>query len=362
MKPFHAKTASEQLADHLREELLRGRWTGTMPGQHQLLTELGTGMETIRSALEILQKQGYLKAQGKGKRRLITIPEEAQITSLKVRVLPYDEENKIAPFVLDFVRMAHDDGHQVEIQGKTLYDLKMNADKVSRYVSRFPADAWVVVSGKGEVLKWFSEQDFPTFALFGRIRDIEIASVNVRPYEAISEFVNRLLDQGHRRIVWMVRGERRKPRPGALEQHFLDLLESRGIEVGSYHLPEWDESREGLERCLDQLFRFSPPTAIIVTEAQLYLAVQNSVNRRGMRVPEDLSMVCMDVFENDPSLDWITPQVSHYRWHWQPVSRRMMKWLHNVAIGKKDLAQTFLEAEYVEGETIGPVPDPGSAS
>jgi DNA-binding LacI/PurR family transcriptional regulator len=106
---------------------------------------------------------------------------------------------------------------------------------------------------------------------------------------------------------------------------------------------------------LNSLFQVSPPTAFLATEPQLFLAVQNSVVRRGLQVPQDISMVCMDAFESDPSFEWITPRVSHYRWRWRPVSRRLMRWLDNTARGKKDRRQVKLGAEYVEGETIGPV-------
>ena len=354
--PFKILNPSEQLAAHLGEELRRGRWKGTMPGQARLVSELGVGTETIRNALVQLEREGLLVSQGKRRRRRIVLPEEFSAPGLRIHLLPHGRENAIAPYVLDFVRLAEEAGHRVEIQPKTLQELKSDPKTVANYVEANPADAWVVVAALGEVLDWFASQPVPAFALFGRISGIDIASVNVRPFGAIRKFLDRLVDEGHRRIVWMVRRDRREPRPAALEQFFLDHLASRGIHANrNFNLPEWTETPEGLEAALDKLLRITPPTALLATEPHLFLAVQNSLLRRGLKVPDDVSMVCMDVFESDPSFDWMTPRVSHYRWRWRLVSRRLMRWLDNVARGKVDRKQLRLDADYIEGETLAPV-------
>lgn len=356
-QPFRIQSPSEQLVAHLKEELRRGRWRKTMPGQARLVAELGVGTETVRNALVQLENEGLLIPQGVGRRRQIAESKSATTPGLRVHLLPYDRNNAIAPYVLDFVRLVEEAGHEVEIQEKTLQDLRMDPRKVKKFVESNPADAWVAAGAQSDVLEWFASQPTPAFALFGRIGGTGIASVNVRPFKVIGRFLDRLVDHGHRRIVWIVRRDRREPEPAALEQFYLDHLSSRGISTSrNYNLPEWTETPAGLEACLDRLFQVTPPTAVIATEPHLFLAVQHSLTRRGFQVPRDLSMLCMDTFEDDPSFDWITPKVSHYRWRWRPVSRRLMGWLENVARGKTDRRQTRLEAEYVEGETIGPAP------
>lgn len=90
----------------------------------------------------------------------------------------------------------------MEVQSKTLQGLKMEPELVSRYVQANPADAWVMVAASSKVLHWFASQPTPAIALFGRIGEIDIASVNVRPFKVIERFLDRLLEHGHRRIVW----------------------------------------------------------------------------------------------------------------------------------------------------------------
>lgn len=76
---------------------------------------------------------------------------------------------------------------------------------------------------------------------------------------AYAEVVERLVNLGHRRIVNLVREERRKPTPGFLDRFFLEQLRNHGIQTGPYHLPDWEDTPEGLQHLLDSLFQHTPP-------------------------------------------------------------------------------------------------------
>ncbi|MFN7342838.1 MAG: substrate-binding domain-containing protein, partial [bacterium] len=85
---------------------------------------------------------------------------------------------------------------------------------------------------------------------------------------ALRVAVRRLINLGHRRIVMMVREERRKPTPGLSERAFIQELESNGIKTGSYNLPDWEDNVDDFHRCLNSLFKHTPPTALILDEMQ----------------------------------------------------------------------------------------------
>jgi DNA-binding GntR family transcriptional regulator len=46
------------VAEHLRAELLRGSFGGTMPGVNPLVAELGVNLKTVKSALRRLEDEG----------------------------------------------------------------------------------------------------------------------------------------------------------------------------------------------------------------------------------------------------------------------------------------------------------------
>ncbi len=162
----------------------------------------------------------------------------------------------------------------------------------------------------------------------------------------------RLLELGHRRIVLIARTARRLPTPGLTEQAFLSELRAVGVHTGPFNLPAWEESVGGFHQCVDSLFAKTPPTALVVDEAPLFIAALQHLNGRGLRVPEDVSMVCTDA---DAAFEWCHPSIAHIAWDSAPVVRRAVRWAKHVGLGKRDLTQTLTRSEFIEGGTIGPV-------
>ena len=230
-------------------------------------------------------------------------------------------------------------------------DLGMDVGRVSRFVRKTKADAWIVCAGSREVLEWFSAQPVPAFALFGRRDGLPIAAAGPATHFVCIEATRHLLALGHRRIVSLCRRERRKPGPGMTEQAVLDEIAAHGVPTSDYNLPDWEESPDGLQKLLDSLFRVTPPTAMLIDEAPLFAAVQQFLANRSIRVPRQLSLVFTT---NDPTFAWCIPSISHIRWDTAPVIRRVVQWAANVSHGKKDLRQTLTPAEFVVGGTIGP--------
>jgi DNA-binding LacI/PurR family transcriptional regulator len=128
-------------------------------------------------------------------------------------------------------------------------------------------------------------------------------------------------------------------------------LAAHGITTGDFNLPDWEESKEGFLTLLDALFSTTPPTALILEEAYLYNAAFHYLAKRGLRVPEDVSLICTDY---NPDFTWCEPSVAQIHWDYRPVVRRVVRWAANVSQGKDDRRQTLTKAEFISGGTIGP--------
>jgi len=232
----------------------------------------------------------------------------------------------------------------------------MNPQRVAELVERTKADAWIVVAASLEVLDWFASRPKPAFALFGPMSGVCLAGAGPRKAPAVTKATRTLLGLGHRRIAMLVRPRRRHPHPGVPERAFLDELQAHGIVPAPYHLPEWEESPERFHAMLESIFRVTPPTALIVDEAALFVAVMQFCLSRRLRVPEDLSLICTDA---DPAFAWCRRSIAHIDWNRGPVLRRVFQWADQLSRGKSDLRQTGSVARFVPGETIGPVPRSG---
>jgi hypothetical protein len=230
-----------------------------------------------------------------------------------------------------------------------LVDLKMNVRRIAAMVDQNPADAWLVIAGSQELLQWFLTRKIAVMAMFGRRRELPVAGVGPDKVPATASATRELIRLGHKRIVYLTRRLRRLPRPGATEQSFLNEMAAHGVTPSPYNLPDWEESVEGFHARLDALVQITPPTALILDEVPLFLAAQQFLAENGIRVPEDVSLICTDTSQD---FAWCRRSVAHIRWDSLAVVRRVVRWAANVSRGKEDLRQTLTAAKFVAGGTI----------
>jgi len=344
---------TDQVADLLREGMLSGRWRDTLPGRDQLAVELGVSHTTMEAAMRRLTKEGLLVSQGTGKRRRIVLSESHVVPrDFRIHFLSYESFSPGLPQTLDLLAQLRKAGFAVEAAPKSLLDLDMDAKRVARLVQQNPADAWIIASGSREVLEWFSQQPAPSYAYFGNKADIPIAGCSVR--RNMTVLTRRLFELGHRRIVLLVREEHLKPKLSFFASLFMESLQEMGLSPNSYNLPAWGYQPEGLRRCLDALYKVTPPTALITTETSILLAVRDYQARRGIIAPRDVSLISLD---QSPVFAWCDPLVAHFVWDARSLNRRVVRWAKNVVLGKDDRRQIFTAAKFIEGGTIGPAPD-----
>lgn len=353
MGSFTVLSAVEQVAGHLRKELLRGRLGVVMPGANTLAAELGTNHKTVEAALRQLEEEGLLASQGRGLRRRIVFPEIISRSELRLAILPYDPDTRRKDYLLDLRHTLMEAGHAAAFTSRTLLQLNMKVPRIQRLVAETEADAWVVISGSREVLEWFSRQPVPAFALFGRRREIGIAGVGPDHVTANRVAVRRLIALGHRRIVLIERESQRASGLGTVERAIFRQMAAHGLPTGAYNLPEWKDRPGDFYRMLDELFRVTPPTALIIAEPLLFHSAKDHLARRGILAPEHVSLICSDA---DPTFAWSQPSVAHLRWDSRPVVRRVVGWANDVARGKANRRQALTRIEFVDGGTVGPAP------
>ncbi len=344
-------TKTDQICGLMRAGMLSGRWRGYLPGRARLAAELGCSEWMVEEAMRRLAGEQMLVSEGAGRRRRIVLPNGGlRKRELRVRILLYDRDDLSHVHNVALLDRLHQAGFPANHAVKTLEDLGMDVAQVARFVEKTEADAWIVSAGSREVLEWFSAQDVPAIALFGRFTGLPIACASPRVAPAMVTSVRRLAELGHRRIVMLVPTERRKPFPALFERLFFEELEALGLPTGSYNLPDWDHHADGLRACLDSLFQHTPPTAIICQETRIFVATQQHLARKGIHAPENISLISCDW---DPSFSWCQLAIAHYRWDYEPIVRQVVRWVEGVARGKNNRRQVLFNGGFVEGGTIG---------
>ncbi|MGB1129523.1 MAG: substrate-binding domain-containing protein [Haloferula sp.] len=354
MDPLIVLSAVDQVAAHLREEILRGGFGDALPGVNPLSTRLGVNRKTVDAALRLLEKEGLLVSQGSGRKRKIVMPKNVKAPALRVAILTHDVMDRGSNLHQQLWYRLEEVGHRPFHPQQTLSEIGSDLKNVASMVRRSGADAWVIGAGSKQLLHWFAAQETPAFALFGRRGEVPIAGAGPDKSDAFAEATRRLIELGHRRISFIGRSLLRSPKPGRSIRAYLDELESAGIRTGPFNLPSWEESADGFEEILSSLSKTTPPTALFLDEAFLYNAALHHLAAKGLRVPDDVSLICTDA---EASYGWCRPSVAHVEWDFEPVIRRIVRWTGNVARGIEDRRQSFTEARFVEGGTIGPAPN-----
>jgi DNA-binding LacI/PurR family transcriptional regulator len=329
---------------------------GFPKGGSWLVTHFQLGRDTVRAAMALLEQEGVLVSDGQGRpRRIAMNREDFKPRNIRVTFFLYQMHDRGDIDNSTLLAELLEAGIDAKFSTKSLKDLGMDVERVAQYVKKNPADAWIISAGSREVLEWFAGQPTPVIAMYGRFEGLPIAAAHTLMILGQTAAVRRLIELGHKRIVMVTREERRKPILSRPEQAFIDELEAAGIKTGEYNIPDWEETREGLSRLLDELFRFSPPTALFFQEAQIYTAARYHLADRGIVSPRKVSLIVAD---RDPSFAWCDPIPAHIDWDYRPVVRHIVRWAKNLAHGKHDRRVYATSSEFIEGGTIGPVPNP----
>ena len=151
MKPIRLLSAAEQVAEHLRAEILRGAILGEMTGIYRLASGLVTNHKTVNSALLQLEKEGLLVSQGNGRPRKIVLPQTgSHRRSLRVAILKYDAVESMDRYSPELLHSLLHAGHAAFFSGKSLIEMGMNLNRIIDHVKRTDADVWVVSAGSCE--------------------------------------------------------------------------------------------------------------------------------------------------------------------------------------------------------------------
>ena len=353
MKLPNIKSASEQVADHLKAEIISKTWIDIMPGETHLLKCLGVGKATIKAALSILEQEGILMSQGPNRRRKIVLTESLKVSSLRIGILCYDESDRVDFLMNQLVYSLRERGYAAFLTTKTLQDLKMDVGKVSEFIKKNNADAWILNASPRSVTQWFIEEKISVFALYGGQIGLPIAGISADHKPAIQAVIERLVELGHRRIVSLSNRGRHVSAPGGIEKFFLEELERCGIPTSSYNLPSWEDGRDGFRKCLEALFEHTPPTALIIEEPSYFFAALQFCGERGLRIPHDVSLICSEYTEK---FDVMSPEISHISWDNQPIIRRVLRWTNSIDLGKEDKLQSQVKTKFLETATISSAP------
>ncbi|WP_432968217.1 LacI family DNA-binding transcriptional regulator [Dactylosporangium sp. CA-233914] len=171
----------------------------------------------------------------------------------------------------------------------------------------------------------------------------EIPAIAVDQVSGARMAVRHLLDLGHRK-VWHLSGPRDWLETRGRIEGWRATLEEAGLPAPPLMTGDWS-ARSGYEAGLELATR-GDVTAVFAGNDQMALGMMRAFHERGIRVPDDISIVG---FDDIPEAEFLSPPLTTIRQDFDEVGRRCIAALLRV-----------IEADLPEGPNR-PSPDPSVA-
>lgn len=339
---------SERAAQLLRDDIRAGRWKRELPAERGLARDLGIARSTLRDALAILAREGWIESRGVPARRRVRGAARRPTGPRRVILLsPFEPDGLPAPVLRladGLRRMLADADLRLAVREAPAFRHRHPAAALARMAAAEPEAVWVLVQAPAPVHAWFRTSDIPCVVAGECFAGLALPHVT-EDLAAVARHAAGLLRQrGHRRVALL---HRDPPRAGhlAVEAAVRAAPDLRLERVGH------GGQTESIAHALGRLFSdAAPPTALIVTEPAAAVTAMTWMARRGLRVPEAASIVSLFW---DNTLEAVVPAIASYRTGRDALPRQLAEVIRALVDGRAPPRQRPLIPRYVPGGSLG---------
>ncbi|SKA89117.1 regulatory protein, gntR family [Prosthecobacter debontii] len=337
----------------LREQIQLGTWPQTLPGELELAKQLQVGRNTIRSALALLELEGWLTTRA-GKRREVTgkiaPTEAARQTAVLLLAVPFHALSSTTLLWMEALRRSLEGiGWQLLTEVESAAYRRSPSTALEALAAKHPGVVWVLHRSTLAMQRWFETRRLPTILAGSRYAGVSLPQVDT-DYRAVSRHAaSRFVALGHRHLL--VVGSRTAL--AGDEESITGFQEGAGPATVSlaYH----NETPDGVVAVLRQSLEARPlPTGWFILRADHFATAQTWLLQHGVRLPAQISLVSRD---DEPFLQHLYPEPTRYRRSAEAFARK----LHRLIIsGGKNGPLTHetprLMPDFIRGATLGKAP------
>ncbi len=320
----------------LREGLASGVWTDYLPGERVLCSRFQVSRPTLRSAIQIIAREG-LVAVSHGKRTAILkrrrrAPRARRKSVALVSKLPLHLMSRNRIFLIDYLQRAlFEQGLHLELISHPGFGTQQPQRALQRLEEMGPFKAFILLICSHTVQQWFCKAGLPVVTLGSVLSNLPMPSVDV-DYRSIGRHAAGLLSgRGHRRVAWVLPATGQHAGNIETEESFLETFATLNPEAPSCEIIRAAACGEELVGQLQAVMtRKQPPTAFFVMEGFATATLVTYLLERGVRIPEEVSIITRD---NDELLRWLRPEIAHYTPPLTRIASRISRMVVNLADG-----------------------------
>lgn len=334
-----------QLADALRQRIREGSVKKRIPGVRTLMRDYHVTKCTVHQAIDELLGTGELTFRGARKAYGVG-PPQTPVTRAGT-LLAYETP----------LRQRRGDAFEIiatlesllpgPVEHLNLQAQAHPAAKTAGEILKYGHSRIVLLDLPGEIADLLTDagRTVVTCGTAGRPR--RAPSVDIDLEFAIHEALHRAFSAGHRRVSLPLR-QSRPWQNASIRENVAKAYANAGLK----HCPDFDtptlndEHPERLHDELRRLLRYTPPSAFIVTDFALWLALTSVLAETRRRIPQDTSVICLFAMTD---LAAVSPKPCQFAQPVENLAREVKRRLTNPADGH---APALLAPAWVQGGSL----------
>lgn len=309
------KSKAGQLADLLRNRLRAGEWSRAMPSERLLADEYLVSRTTVRHALAFLENEGLINAceSTRGGRRVQGDVVGSPLRSATGRVVFLTPSLQDSPVILEQLSVLREllgsAGIHVSVkESARLGMLKNPLPTMKRLWEDYPGVVWVLHKMSRAVQQAFADQGLPAMVFGSSFAGVGLPSIDIDFRAVARHAAGRCFAHGHRRLAVIVH---RTPLAGdeLIVEAVGEECSRRGADPP--RILKHDFNRARLLDALDRevVSTSERPDVLLVVNQHHLLTALPHLLRRGLRIPDDLSLIYLN---NDPAAERLSPLPERY--------------------------------------------------
>lgn len=143
-----------------------------------------------------------------------------------------------------------------------------------------------------------------------RFFEVDVPCININNEKAAYEAINYLVERGHKKISILINNTKHQYNQERLRGAVRSLTEHSIVDYERYLVRGIDSIDDVYEKTTKLLESNNKPTAIFIFNDYLSPGVYKAVNKRGLRIPEDISVMG---FDDTPQVRYLSPSLTTVR-------------------------------------------------
>lgn len=174
--------------------------------------------------------------------------------------------------------------------------------------------------------------------------------VTTNNYSGAFNATTHLIQNGHRRIACIQGAQSSVPNARRVKG-YMDALQKAGIQENAIVMGDAFSVQNGFVETQMLLSMKERPSAIFALSNTIMLGAIKALRESGVRIPDDISIVC---FDDNTYMDYLTPHITRVGQKTEEMGKLAVKILmESMSTGVCSRTQIELESSLINGKSVG---------